>query len=107
MTPRPMPGPPQWYESAGLGDWDDRGRWCNRWDLHWEDGRAEFDVPERHDKRLTDAECAVEYWRALTVQLATPHGAPWGSRWEEGRRAATWHRFVTHPHALEIDGAAS
>ena len=52
---RPMPGPPQWLESFGLGDWDADGRWRNRWDLHWEDGRAEYNVAERHDKRLTDA----------------------------------------------------
>ena len=72
---RPMPGPPQWYESAGLGDWDADGRWRNRWDLHWEDGRAEYNVAERHDKRLTDAGCWAEYhhadaaWAKATVQV--------------------------------------
>lgn len=52
-------------------------------------------------KRLAIAECAAEKWRALTMQIITPHDAPWGSRREEGLRAATWHRFATLPHALE------
>lgn len=96
---RPMPGPPPWLESAGLGDWDAAGRWRNRWNLHWEDGRAEFDVLERHDKRLTDAECAAEYWRAVANLLAAPpHSSEMLSAREKKRVCAN---FATRPHALE------
>ena len=112
---RPMPGPPQWYESSSLGDWDDAGQWRNRWDLHWEDGRTEFDVLERHDKRLTDVECAAEYWRARADFWANESlclGGWFG--WADGAEEVEdpplydvdrWydvtHRFATHPHALE------
>ena len=105
---RPMPGPPQWLESAGLGDWDADDRWRNRWNLHWEDGRAEFDVLERHDKRLTDAECERE-WEAFeqdasTALLLHTLGDKRVPAWRFKRfnhGANTWRRFATHPHALE------
>ena len=115
---RPMPGPPQWLESAGLGDWDADGRWRNRWDLHWEDGRTEFDVLERHDKRLTDVECAAHRWQAAsTLGLALyapaevlgvdiPEDGNMYS-WERpdaeplNRAYDAWHRFAIYPHALE------
>ena len=122
----PMPGPPQWYEHAGLGDWDDKDRWCNRWDLHWEDGRDEFDVLERHDKRMTDAECAAEFWRAYRDNEWGGHTLPDGygppnyyppapgrpTRWVLDPDMLedclnTWRRFAATPHALDIDGAAS
>lgn len=93
---RPMPGPPEdwWYCTPPHGE---PGLCTSDMDP------AEY-MPFTHlqHKRLTDAECAAEYWRALTIQFATPHGAPWGSRREEGRRVATWHRFATLPHALEV-----
>ena len=115
---RPMPGPPERLESAGLGDWDADGRWRNRWDLHWEDGRAEFDVLERHDKRLTGVECSAEFWRATAVseraraaQAITREigdSLPVARRFlAASREQITWHRFDTHHHALESDGAAS
>lgn len=100
---RPMPGPPEdcycRFGNATCQECETRGypySWglCPGCELH--NGRS-----VSHHKRLKDVECAAEKWRALTVQLATPHGAPWGSRREEGLRAATWHRFVTRPHALE------
>ena len=99
MSHRAMPGPPQLTRADALGDWDSDGRWCNRWDLHWEGGRDEFDVLERHDKRLTDAECAAEFWRAKSSY--------WTSRAMERNpnRAAfelsAFDRFATRPHALE------
>lgn len=120
---RPMPGPPQWHESAGLGDWDAQGRWRNRWNLYWKDGRGEFDVPERHDKRLTGVECDAECWRAdadyQTERLADidqrlhdlqrtllderPAAPPpvAETRAQARRRWKTWHRFAHTPHALE------
>ena len=108
---RPMPRPPQWLESAGLGDCDNEGRWRNRWNLHWEDGRAEFDVLERHDKRLTDAECWAEYhhadaaWAKAMLQVLMGY-RPMTDDLNEGLHCqidetGTWHRFAAHPHALE------
>ena len=106
---RPMPGPPQLIKADALGDWDSDGRWCNRWDIHWEDGRAEFDVLERHDKRLTDAECAAEFWRAEGDHCLASEG--YDIDWFSGDLLrdediacdvhATWHRFATRPHALD------
>ena len=101
-TTRPMPGPPQLIRADALGDWDSEDRWCNRWDLQWEDGRAEFDVLERHDKRLTDAECAAEYWRAASdFRDRLRHGLPGEDLNPEWGRRLIWHRFATTPHALE------
>ena len=106
---RPMPGPPQLIKADALGDWDSDGRWCNRWDIHWEDGRDEFDVLERHDKRLTDAECAAEFWRAEGDHCLASEG--YDIDWFSGDLLrdediacdvhATWHRFATRPHALD------
>lgn len=55
------------------------------------------EVPTKH---LTDAECAAEYWHAVLLYWTTNEGAPYADRNIEARRAATWHRFATHPHAL-------
>lgn len=101
---RPMPGPPQWYESAGLGDWDSHGRWRNRWNLYHEDGRAEYDVAERPDKRLTDVGCAAHYWQALADRLE--HDADVNCGYETpddtlDHRAEVWRRFAHTPQALE------
>ena len=99
---RPMPGPPQWLESAGLGDWDAAGRWRNRWNLHWEDGRAEFDVLERHDKRLTDAECAAHYWQAEAYAFFLAANEDPDGQWVKWfDHKTTWHRLSAYPHALE------
>lgn len=102
-TTRPMPGPPQLIRADALGDWDSDDRWCNRWDLEWEDGRAEFDVLERHDKRMTDAECSAEYWRAEADSLySRPDVESWSSRPVDIiSRGHIWDRFATRSHALE------
>ena len=48
-------------------------------------------------KRLTDAECAAEYWRAMfDAEYETPHGYE-----RQIVIVRTLHRFATHPHALE------
>ena len=66
-------------------------------------------------KKLTDAECAAEYWRAE----ADVARMDWGGHEEDDRddptytmsfksepvwgRLATWHRFATQPHASEVE----
>ena len=52
-------------------------------------------------KKLTDAECAAEYWRAK-ADLATIE-AVLVSPAAMNARVRVWHRFVTCPHASEVD----
>ena len=61
---------------------------------------------QSRQKRLTDAECAAEYWRAVATHWFTaldPVGDPElaiEAAWSE---VDTWHRFATHPHASEVE----
>lgn len=48
-------------------------------------------------KHLTDAECAAEFWKATLSRPVLRAGVLDHS--EAGRRAVTWHRFATLPHA--------
>ena len=63
-------------------------------------------------KRLKDAECAAEFWRAATVseraraaQAITRDPGDYLSVAKgflaASREQITWHRFATRPHALE------
>ena len=60
-------------------------------------------------KRLTDAECAAEYWAArgewLQANVRRPPGtdtSPDGDRLRR-ERVLTTHRFATCPHASEVE----
>ena len=56
-------------------------------------------------KKLTDAECAAEYWRAaLEATSAALNNCPEcpGCQSMEAEEL-TWHRFATHPHASEVE----
>lgn len=99
---RPMPGPP--------GGFTDRAR------LNYAlmDGQITYEQYREFDKaliraftarpkRLTDAECAAEYWRAA---LETASAALTNCPECPGCQAIvteelTWHLFATTPHALE------
>ena len=62
-------------------------------------------------KKLTDAECAAEYWRAMHEFdwaydfFLKSHGDPElrqeADEWDA--LVATWHRFATQPHASEVE----
>ena len=52
-------------------------------------------------KKLTDAECAAEYWRAV-ADLATIE-AVLVSPAAMNARVRVWHRFATHRHASEVE----
>ena len=59
-------------------------------------------------KKLTDAECAAEYWRAEAEQTGMRNGE--GAGWSSAevmaaleREVSTWHRFATQPHASEVE----
>ena len=57
-------------------------------------------------KKLTDAECAAEYWRAyylLARPLAANASVP-TPEWDRAlQEATTWQRFATQPHASEVE----
>ena len=101
---RPMPGPPERtshdrHSAAGFIRSD--CPWC-----------SSFRPDE--SKRLTDAECAAEYWRA-EAEEADARGRSWfyedpatvnAERVKASlaaNRARTWHRFARTPHALEVE----
>ena len=96
---RPMPGPPEDCYcrdgNATCQECETRGypySWglCPGCELH--NGR---DLGAY--KRLKDAECAAEYWRAMFgAEYETPHGYE-----RQIVIVRTWHRFATCPHALE------
>ena len=58
---------------------------------------------------MTDAECAAEFWRAEGDHCLASEG--YDIDWFSGDLLrdediacdvhATWHRFATHPHALD------
>ena len=52
-------------------------------------------------KKLTDAECAAEYWRAK-ADLATIE-AVLVSPAAMNARVRVWHRFATQSHASEVE----
>ena len=89
---RPMPGPPEKYQLLGPMV------------IVWEGGSGYYYHPGLMDaKRLTDAECAAEHWRAaLEATSAALNNCPEcpGCQSMEAEEL-TWHRFATHPHALE------
>lgn len=101
---RPMPGPPVncycRFGNATCQECETRGypySWglCPGCDLH--NGRS-----ESHYKRLTDAECAAEYWRAASdFRDRLRHGRAGDDLNPEWGRRLIWHRFATHSHALE------
>ena len=52
-------------------------------------------------KKLTDAECAAEYWRAEHHYLRFEDGDP--GQYKAVTQAETWHRFATQQHASEVE----
>ena len=99
---RPMPGPPEdwWYCTPPHGE---PGLCTSDMDP------AEY-MPFTHlqHKRLTDAECEREWETfeqdASTALLLHTLGDKRVPAWRFKRfnhGANTWHRFATHPHALD------
>ena len=95
---RPMPGPPDWYDI----DW--HPLWGMVWIKNGDECDETFNHAELDKKRLTDSECAAEYWRAsyhLDIPLATRTFVLTPEWVRDLYRTTTLHRFATHPHALE------
>ena len=88
---RPMPGPPEKYQVL------------RRYVLVWRGGVEHYQHSSEIDaKRLTDAECAAEYWRAASdFRDRLRHGLAGDDLNPEWGRRLIWHRFAACPHALE------
>ena len=81
----------------------------------WDDARWKYteSIVVGRDKRLTDAECAAEYWMWATaservrafIAISRKPGESVTANLDFQRafhEQVTWHRFATHPHALEV-----
>ena len=70
----------------------------------WDDARWKYteSIVVGRDKRLKDAECAAEYWRAASdFRDRLRHGLAGDDLNPEWGRRLIWHRFAAGPHALE------
>lgn len=69
----------------------------------WDDARWKYteSIVVGRDKRLTDAECAAEYWREQAEWWGGMHQKGPTAEGVDIRRAVIWERFATRPHALE------
>lgn len=90
-----MPGPPDWYDI----DWNPL--WGMVWIKNGDECDETFNHAELDKKRLTDSECAAEYWRAeaeiLYFDPEVDHLA-----WSQAvSRQEIINRIATRPHALE------
>ena len=95
---RPMPGPPGGFTDRARLNYALLGKQIT-YEQYQEFGDALTRAFTARPKRLTDAECAAEYWRAVANLLAAPpHSSEMLSAREKKRVCAN---FATRPHALE------
>ena len=95
---RPMPGPPGGFTDRARLNYALLGKQIT-YEQYQEFGDALTRAFTARPKRMTDAECAAEYWRAVANLLAAPpHSSEMLSAREKKRVCAN---FATHPHALE------
>lgn len=108
---RPMPGPPGGFTDRARLNYALLGKQIT-YEQYQEFGDALTRAFTARPKRLTDVECAAEFWRAATVseraraaQAITRDPGDYLSVAKgflaASREQITWHRFATHPHALE------
>ena len=100
---RPMPGPPEpvphEFDTLPHKLTDDPWPYCSGC-------AAENRIHLADPKRLTDAECAAEFWRADGECIALDNAliVGWSNRetvTNADTRAETWKRFMDTTHALE------
>lgn len=95
---RPMPGPPGGFTDRARLNYALLGKQIT-YEQYQEFGDALTRAFTARPKRMTDAECAAEYWRAVANLLAAPpHSSEMLSAREKKRVCAN---FATRPHALE------
>ena len=100
---RPMPGPPGGFTDRARLNYALLGKQIT-YEQYQEFGDALTRAFTARPKRLTDAECAAEYWRAsyhLDIPLATRTFVLTPEWVRDLYRTTTLHRFATRPHALE------
>lgn len=81
--------------------------------LEWDEFESEstrkwVEDSRQSDVRLTDAECAAEYWQAVALFQYTrldPVGDPEMAQQAAWSEVEVWHRFVTHPHTHAVGDA--
>lgn len=97
---RPMPGPPGGFTDRARLNYALLGKQIT-YEQYQEFGDALTRAFTARPKRLTDAECAAEYWRVeaeiLYFDPEVDHLA-----WSQAvSRQEIINRFAAHPHALE------
>ena len=97
---RPMPGPPDPMPHEDSARPHDSA--AAPWN-YCSGCAAENRLRLADPKRLTDAECAAEFWRATseTTTAALNHCPECPGCQAIVDEELTWHRFATRPHALE------
>lgn len=99
---RPMPGPPDPMPHEDSARPHDSA--AAPWN-YCSGCAAENRLRLADPKRLTDAECAAEFWRATseTTTAALNHCPECPGCQAIVDEELTWHRFATRPHALEAN----
>ncbi len=105
---RPMPEPPGGFTDRARLNYALLGKQIT-YEQYQEFGDALTRAFTARPKRLTDAECAAEFWRAEGDHCLASEG--YDIDWFSGDLLrdediacdvhATWHRFATRPHALD------
>lgn len=105
---RPMPGPPGGFTDRARLNYALLGKQIT-YEQYQEFGDALTRAFTARPKRMTDAECAAEFWRAEGDHCLASEG--YDIDWFSGDLLrdediacdvhATWHRFATRPHALD------
>ena len=98
---RPMPGPPGGFTDRARLNYALLGKQIT-YEQYQEFGDALTRAFTARPKRMTDAECAAEYWRAASdFRDRLRHGLAGDDLNPEWGRRLIWHRFARTPHALE------
>ena len=98
---RPMPGPPGGFTDRARLNYALLGKQIT-YEQYQEFGDALTRAFTARPKRLTDAECAAEFWRAASdFRDRLRHGLAGDDLNPEWGRRLIWHRFAACPHALE------
>ena len=99
---RPMPGPPGGFTDRARLNYALLGKQIT-YEQYQEFGDALTRAFTARPKRLTDAECAAEFWRAMneTNSAALNHCPDCLGCQAIVNEELTWHRFAIYPHALE------
>ena len=98
----PMPGPPGGFTDRARLNYALLGKQIT-YEQYQEFGDALTRAFTARPKRMTDAECAAEYWRAASdFRDRLRHGLAGDDLNPEWERRLIWHRFAALPHALEV-----